>query len=101
MPQPTAIDQLQTPALVIDVDALEHNVATMASALPGSQLRPHVKAHKCTGLARVQAAHGHRAFTCATPREIVGMAAAGLGDDLLLANEVVDPIRLAAMAAAQ
>ncbi|MEM7413126.1 MAG: alanine racemase, partial [Myxococcota bacterium] len=41
-----------------------------------------------------QAAHGHRTFTCATVREVEGMAAAGLGDDLLLANEVVDASRL-------
>ncbi|MGH2686736.1 MAG: alanine racemase, partial [Actinomycetota bacterium] len=33
---------------------------------------------------------GHRGFTCATVREMLGMAEAGLGDDLLLANEVVD-----------
>jgi len=66
----------------------------MAAALPGARLRPHVKAHKCTALARRQAEHGHRTFTCATIREIEGMAAAGLGDDLLLANEVVDATRL-------
>jgi D-serine deaminase-like pyridoxal phosphate-dependent protein len=60
-----------------------------------------VKAHKCTALAGAQAAHGHRGFTCATPREVLGMAAAGLGDDLLLANEVLDPGRLEALAAAQ
>src|SRR5437879_829608 len=63
----------------------------MAAALPGPRLRPHVKAHKCTRLAAMQAAAGHRGFTCATVREVRGMAAAGLGDDLLLANEVVDP----------
>jgi D-serine deaminase-like pyridoxal phosphate-dependent protein len=57
-----------------------------------------VKAHKCTRLAGEQAAHGHRAFTCATPREALGMAAAGLGEDLLVANEVVDQGRLRAMA---
>ncbi|MGH9132591.1 MAG: alanine racemase, partial [Ilumatobacteraceae bacterium] len=55
-------------------------------------------AHKCTALAAVQAAAGHATFTCATPREVVGMAGAGLGDDLLLANETVDPQRLRAMA---
>jgi D-serine deaminase-like pyridoxal phosphate-dependent protein len=70
----------------------------MAAALPGGRLRPHVKAHKTTALARRQAAIGHHAFCAATPREIVGMAAAGLGDDLLLANETVDPGRLRAMA---
>ena len=90
---------LPTPALVVDVTALEHNVTTMAAALPGARLRPHVKAHKCTEIARRQAAAGHRSFCCATPREVIGMARAGLGDDLLLANETVDPARLGAMAA--
>jgi D-threonine aldolase len=93
--------ELSTPALLIDADALEHNLTTMAAALPGSRLRPHVKAHKCTTLAAAQRAHGHRAFTCATPREVIGMVAAGLGDDLLLANETLDPARLQAMAVLQ
>jgi len=88
------IHDLQTPALVVDGDAVEHNLATMASALPGARLRPHVKAHKCTALARRQAAAGHHRFTCATMREIEGMAAVGLGEDLLLANEVLDARRL-------
>src|SRR5438093_6122472 len=91
--------ELQTPALVIDADGLDHNIATMAAALPGPRLRPHVKAHKCTSLARRQADAGHRTFTCATIGEVEGMAAAGLGDDLLLANEVVDASRLGKVAA--
>jgi D-serine deaminase-like pyridoxal phosphate-dependent protein len=95
------VAELATPALLIDADALEHNLATMASALPGSRLRPHVKAHKCTSLARAQHTHGHRSFTCATAREVIGMAIAGLGDDLLLANELLDQRRLAAMAGLQ
>ena len=95
----TSVHDLSTPALVIDLDALEHNLDTMAAALPGPRCRPHVKACKTTALAREQAARGHRNFTCATPREMEGMAAAGLGDDLLLANEVVDPERLARLAA--
>jgi D-serine deaminase-like pyridoxal phosphate-dependent protein len=93
------VDQLQTPALVVDLDAFEHNVATMAAALPGPRCRPHVKAFKSTALAARLAGAGHRTFCCATPREVVGMARAGLGEDLLLANEVVDAERLAAMAA--
>src|SRR4051794_27423558 len=90
----TTIHDLQTPALLVDGAALERNLATMAAALPGPRLRPHVKAHKCTALARMQAQTGHRTFTCATIREVEGMAAAGLGDDLLLANEVLDMTRL-------
>ena len=70
----------------------------MAEALPGPRLRPHVKAHKCTALAARQAAHGHRTFTCATTAEMEGMVRAGLGDDLLLANEVADASRLGALA---
>ena len=93
------IAELQTPALLVDADALDFNLRTMAAALPGPRLRPHVKAHKCTALARRQAELGSRAFTCATIREVEGMAAAGLGEDLLLANEVLDCRRLGALAA--
>ena len=93
------IHDLQTPALLADADALEHNLKTMAAAVPGRRLRPHVKAHKCTALAKMQARAGHKSFTCATVREIEGMAAAGLGDDLLLANEVLDARRIAAVKA--
>jgi D-serine deaminase-like pyridoxal phosphate-dependent protein len=92
------VTDLPTPALVIDADALDRNIAAMAARRPGRSLRPHVKAHKCTALAAVQAAGGHDSFTCATTREVIGMAAAGLGTDLLLANETVDPARLKAMA---
>jgi D-serine deaminase-like pyridoxal phosphate-dependent protein len=92
------VHDLSTPALVVDEAIFDANLATMAAALPGGRLRPHVKAHKCTALAGRQRALGHRGFTCATPREIIGMAAAGLGDDLLLANETVDAHRLRAMA---
>lgn len=91
------VHDLPTPALVVDAAALRHNLATMAAALPGGRVRPHVKAHKCTALARLQAAAGHRGFTCATIREMEGMAAAGLGEDLLLANEVLDAVRLGAL----
>ena len=90
----TTIADLRTPALLIDEAVLAANLAKMAAALPGARMRPHVKAHKCTNLARRQAAVGHAGFTCATIRECEGMVAAGLGDDLLLANEVLDATRL-------
>lgn len=89
----TTLD-LTTPALLVERRDVLHNVATMAAALPGARLRPHVKAHKCLAIARLQAEHGHRSFTCATVREVEGLAAAGLGEDLLLANEVADASRL-------
>jgi D-serine deaminase-like pyridoxal phosphate-dependent protein len=92
------VGDLPTPALLVEAESLEHNLATMAAALPAGRLRPHVKAHKCTALAARQAAHGHRGFTCATPLEALGLARAGLGDDILLANEVLDPTRLGRLA---
>jgi D-serine deaminase-like pyridoxal phosphate-dependent protein len=83
------VGDLPTPALVVDRGAFEHNVATMTAAWPGASLRPHVKAWKCTALASRLTANGHLGFCCATVREVEGMVAAGLGTDLLLANEVL------------
>jgi D-threonine aldolase len=80
--------------LVLDRSAFDYNLALMASRFPGAALRPHVKAHKSTSIAWAQHAVGHRSFTCATIREMEGLAAAGLGEDLLLANEIVDATRL-------
>ncbi len=91
---------MPTPALLLDVDALAHNLTTMGGAWPGDRLRPHAKLFKSTAFARHLADAGHRGFTCATVREVEGLAAAGLGDDLLLANEVVDATRLGAVARA-
>ncbi|HUE58352.1 MAG TPA: alanine racemase [Acidimicrobiales bacterium] len=91
---PARIEDLQTPALLVDAGDFRENIATMSAALPADRLRPHVKAHKCTELARRQAEAGHSNFCCATIKEMEGMAAAGLGADLLLANEVPDAGRL-------
>lgn len=79
-----------TPCLVVDASAFDFNVAAMAETNPGLRLRPHVKAFKCTELARRLAANGHTAFTCATLAEVAGMIDAGLGADLLLANETLN-----------
>ncbi|MDX6218237.1 MAG: hypothetical protein QOG99_3821 [Frankiales bacterium] len=91
------LSDLQTPALIVERELLDANLHKMAAALPGVRLRPHVKAFKTTALARRMHALGHTGFTCATIREVEGMAAAGLGDDLLLANEVLDCRRLGAI----
>lgn len=89
------VHDLPTPALVVDLDVLNANIDAMAAARPGPSLRPHVKAFKSTELARhVSERGGHRSFCCATLREMEGMAAAGLGDDLLLANETLEAFRL-------
>ncbi|MFN7148744.1 MAG: alanine racemase, partial [Microthrixaceae bacterium] len=89
------VQDLPTPALVVDGATLDHNIDAMAAVRPDAALRPHVKAFKSTDLARhVAQRGGHRSFCCATLREMEGMAAAGLGDDLLLANQTLDADRL-------
>ncbi len=98
---PTTIHELATPALIVDLDGLDRNIAAMSLIRPGTSLRPHVKATKCTALARRQVDAGHPHFTCATIREMTGMADAGLGTDLLLANEVLDVKKLEILARAQ
>ena len=95
------ISRLPTPCPVIDLSVMRSNIVAMAALHPGKSLRPHVKAHKCSAIAAEQVAAGHTTFTCATPREILGLVAAGVGEDILLANETVDPARLAALADAQ
>lgn len=96
--EPNTLEDLRTPALVVESAVFEANCAAMDSVRPGLQLRPHVKAFKSTELAKRLAFDRHTAFCAATPREIEGLVAAGLTDDLLLANETLDTARLGALA---
>ncbi len=88
-----------TPSLLVEIDTFDENLRIMGATHPGRRLRTHVKAFKSTAMAARVAAAGHPTFCCATIKEVEGMAAAGLGDDLLLANEVLDARRLGAVAA--
>ena len=98
MTDPTHLEELRTPALVVNLPTFNHNLAAMDKRLPGPKLRPHVKAFKSTSMARRLHDDGHRGFCAATPREIEGLVSAGLGEDLLLANETLDTARLGALA---
>lgn len=90
---------LRTPALLVDVAALEANADAMAARRPGAALRPHVKAFKSTRLARWLADRcGHTSSCAATLGEVAGLADAGLGHDVLLANETLDVDRLRSLA---
>lgn len=92
---------LPTPAAWVDLAALDHNIEVMARHRPGTSLRPHAKAVKSTPLlAHVRNRAGHERFCCATLREAEGLVAAGLGTDLLVANETLDAPRLGRLAAA-
>lgn len=70
---------VETPALVVDADRLEANLARMAgrAAAAGVDLVPHAKTHKCLPLARRQLAHGAKGLTVATLDEAESFAAGG------------------------
>ncbi len=82
---------LNTPALVIDRDALERNIAAMAAfaAAAGVKLRPHAKTHKSHHIARLQLAAGAIGICCAKLGEAEAIAAAGGVDSILITSPVV------------
>jgi D-serine deaminase-like pyridoxal phosphate-dependent protein len=86
---------LQTPALVIDADALERNVAAMARFARARQvrLRPHAKTHKSAALARLQIAAGAVGVCVQKVGEAEALAEAGI-TDIYISNEVIDPVKL-------
>ncbi|MDI7277822.1 MAG: alanine racemase, partial [Anaerolineae bacterium] len=90
------VAELDTPALLVDVDALERNLATMAGFFAGrpAHLRPHVKTHKCPEIARLQLAGGAQGITCAKLGEAEAFVAAGI-DDILIAGQIVGPLKIA------
>jgi len=96
---PHAIDLLETPCPVVDLDRLEANLARMAdyAASHGLALRPHVKTHKAARVGRQQLALGASGLTCATPRELEVMAE--VSHDLLLAYPPVGAARIARLLA--
>src|SRR5512146_2050056 len=85
--------EIDTPALLVDVAAMERNLEKMAEYFRhvDAKLRPHVKTHKATPiLAHKQLAAGAIGLTCAKLAEAEVLAAAGI-KDILIANEIVGP----------
>jgi D-serine deaminase-like pyridoxal phosphate-dependent protein len=96
------VSALDTPALLVDLDVLTHNITTMAADITtrGASWRPHTKANKNPAIAHQLLAAGAIGVTVAKVSEAEVMAAAGIRD-ILIANEIVGPIktrRLAALA---
>lgn len=82
--------ELDTPTLLLDLKALERNLARMAEFLRDkpARVRPHSKTHKCPAIAWMQLEAGAIGITCAKLGEAEVMAAAGIRD-ILIANQVV------------
>jgi D-serine deaminase-like pyridoxal phosphate-dependent protein len=87
--------QIPTPALLVDMDAMEANLNRMSAFFADgpTHLRPHYKNHKCVALARRQLAHGAIGITCATLGEAEALARNGI-QGILLANEIADPVQM-------
>ncbi len=85
-----SIEALPTPALLLDLDRAERNLAEMAERARGwgVGLRPHVKTHKCVELGRLQRAAGAVGITVSTLDEARAFADAGF-DDLTWAFPVI------------
>jgi D-serine deaminase-like pyridoxal phosphate-dependent protein len=85
------LDEIATPALVLERAAVLRNIETMARRMEAvtAGLRPHIKVHKSTEMARMQVAAGASGVTTATVAEAVAMVEGGI-PDVLVANEVVD-----------
>lgn len=91
---------LNTPALVVDRDALERNIAAMAAFARKHNvaLRPHAKTHKSADIARLQLAAGAKGVCCAKLGEAEALAEAGI-NSILLTSPVVTPQAVARLAA--
>ena len=87
--------ELDTPALILDLDVVEANIARMADFLRDkpARIRPHMKTHKTPALAYKQLAAGAIGVTCAKLGEAEVMAQAGI-TDILVANEIVGAVKI-------
>lgn len=96
------LDEVDTPALILELDAFESNLRTMTNAVApsGLRLRPHAKTHKCPAIALRQIELGAVGVCCQKVGEAEAMVRGGV-KDVYVSNEVVGAskvIRLAALA---
>jgi 3-hydroxy-D-aspartate aldolase len=94
------LEAIETPALVVELDALERNMVRMArfASAAGVRLRPHAKTHKCPAIALKQIAHGAVGQCVQTVGEAEALVKGGV-TDVLVTNEVVGTGKLRRLAA--
>ena len=90
------LDQIDTPALILDMDAFERNLGLLQDVLSdsGVRLRPHAKSHKCPEIALRQIAAGAVGICCQKVSEAAVFVAAGI-KDILITNQVVGEKKVA------
>jgi len=89
------IHTLPTPALLLEASVFQANRKAMSDLLRGTSLalRPHYKSHKCAAIAHMQMADGAVGMTCAKLDEALDLADAGI-EDILIANQIADPVKI-------
>ena len=95
-----ALSDVDTPALLLDLDAFEHNLQRMTFAVRGAKvrLRPHAKSHKCPEIALRQIQAGAVGVCCQKVSEAEAMVDGGIAD-VFISNEIVGRPKLARLAA--
>ena len=94
-----SLEEIDTPALIVDLDALEGNIARMAQVMEKSpaRLRPHAKSHKCAEIAKRQIAAGAVGVCAQKVSEAEALVAGGVAD-VLVTNEIVGAQKTARLA---
>ena len=98
---PTLVAELDTPAVVIDLDIVEANIRRAQETLASHGLanRPHIKTHKIPALAKLQMDAGAVGITCQKLGEVEVMADAQVADDILLTYNVLGDAKAERLAA--
>lgn len=94
------LEQVETPALLVDLDAFERNLDRMAVRFPAGgkvALRPHAKTHRSSAVAAAQMARGAVGICCQKVSEAEALADAGIGN-ILISNEIVGAGKLRRLA---
>ncbi|HXU43087.1 MAG TPA: DSD1 family PLP-dependent enzyme [Burkholderiales bacterium] len=94
------LEDVDTPALILDLDAFDANQKTLFNSVKGRavRVRPHAKTHKCPDVARRQIAAGAIGMCCQKVAEAEAMVEGGVAD-VLVSNEVVGAKKLERLAA--
>ena len=94
------LDAVDTPALLIDLDAFERNIARLAQAIAGTAVRarPHAKSHKCPVIGLHQMAAGAVGVCCQKVGEAEAMVYGGVSN-VLVSNQIVGASKIARLAA--
>jgi 3-hydroxy-D-aspartate aldolase len=93
------LDEVDTPALILDLEAFEANLASLNRAIAGRvRVRAHAKTHKCPEIAKRQVAAGAVGVCCQKVSEAEALVDGGI-HDVLVSNEIVGAPKIARLAA--